>query len=644
MSWVLSLDRSGGTAGSHGGHETRRHRVRGPFPMGACLLLAGTLALAGCGSSSSSSSSTVTINPQQPDPQQPDPQQSEPELQTGGGSGEGEGDGGQGAGGGAPPTDTTTTEDGDGDTDSGDTTSTGDGGQTVTQQPQQPPQQPSNQQPPQTGGGTGGNQGSGNQGSGNQGSGGSGGGTGGGGGGGTPAPPPTATATIGVDVSALQAAISSHTTSSTPNLPAGLALARDSARESEIDSLLAGLPEGSLPEEPYSVRTEITKSGSPLKYEMPKERLRAWLGGVDTSLPPSFWEGRIYRGDGSSWGVVYQNLPKKYTFSPPTLYWNNFFSTGGQGNTDNTSLTLDQDTGKLTWDIGGSGKGADKRNTAAQISISLSGLTTDTFYHSFGAEAHILPGNHKGTFYGVPGTFSCQGSTDPQVGDICRTLATGGIGWAINEATSFTFTPDDGPSAFGGQIEGESPGPKRPPHFHFGYWLNAPENDGGAWSIEPFAVANFYEDPISDLSTLSGTAKYSGPATGVYAVPDQLGHKGVTGTFYAHAVLTATWGGSWPTVKGTVGNFQSLTEDQHLTYIRDWSLTLEGPGTQGSGPGSPNLGNWHHSFWGQDPADSNAPTAITGTFTGYFTNGILSGSVNAEGSVVGAFVAEKVPE
>ena len=169
MSWVVSLAGCGGTSVSQCGHETRRHRVRGPFPMGACLLLAGTLALAGCGSSSNS---TVTINPRQPDPQQSEP---EPELQTGGGSGEGEGAGGQGAGGGTPPpTGTTTTEDGDGDTDSGDTTSTGDGdgdgqdggspgggqgvsgGQTVTQQPQQPPQQPSNQQSPQTGGGQGG--------------------------------------------------------------------------------------------------------------------------------------------------------------------------------------------------------------------------------------------------------------------------------------------------------------------------------------------------------------------------------------------------------------------------------------------------------------------------------------------------------
>ena len=139
MSWVLSLARSGGTTGSQDGHETRRHRVRGPFPMGASLLLAGTLALAGCGSSSSS---IVAINEQQPQ-LEPEPK---PEPQTG---------------------------DGDGDTGSGDTTTTDDGGATITQQ-QQPPQeplepepepepepqpvtqQPSNQPQPQAGGGTGG--------------------------------------------------------------------------------------------------------------------------------------------------------------------------------------------------------------------------------------------------------------------------------------------------------------------------------------------------------------------------------------------------------------------------------------------------------------------------------------------------------
>ena len=54
MTWILTLAGSGGTAGSQGGHETRRHRVRGAFPIGASLLVAATLALAGCGSSSNS--------------------------------------------------------------------------------------------------------------------------------------------------------------------------------------------------------------------------------------------------------------------------------------------------------------------------------------------------------------------------------------------------------------------------------------------------------------------------------------------------------------------------------------------------------------------------------------------------------------
>ena len=168
MSWVLSLARSGGTAGSQGGHETRRHRVHGPFPMGACLLLAGTLALAGCGSSSNSTVA-ITQQPTQPPSNQPPPQ-------TGGGSGEGEGDGSGGSG--------------SGDQGAGGQGSGGGGGSSpqsepeppITQQPtQQPPQQPpqpepelqtgggggsspqpqpqsqpDNQQPPQTGGGSGG--------------------------------------------------------------------------------------------------------------------------------------------------------------------------------------------------------------------------------------------------------------------------------------------------------------------------------------------------------------------------------------------------------------------------------------------------------------------------------------------------------
>ena len=170
MTWVLSLARSGGTAISQGGHETRRHRVRGPFPMGACLLLAGTLALAGCGSSSNS---TVTFRQQLP--------QSEPEIE--------------------PQTD--------------------DGGQTSTQQP---PQQPSNQPPPQTGGGSGGNQGSGNQGSGNQGSGGSGGGTGGGGGRSQTSQTSNSSSSLGISPNDLKNLISNYTPNINLNLPTGFSI------------------------------------------------------------------------------------------------------------------------------------------------------------------------------------------------------------------------------------------------------------------------------------------------------------------------------------------------------------------------------------------------------------------------------------
>ena len=126
MTWVLSLAGSGGTAGSHGGHEARRHRVRGPFPMAASLLVAATLALAGCGSSSSSIVSNeegTGSGGESPNPPPPEPDSG----------------------------DTVTQGDGGSDTDSGDTSTTGDGGQTVTQQPQQPEPgpEPVTQQPQQ---------------------------------------------------------------------------------------------------------------------------------------------------------------------------------------------------------------------------------------------------------------------------------------------------------------------------------------------------------------------------------------------------------------------------------------------------------------------------------------------------------------
>lgn len=235
-----------------------------------------------------------------------------------------------------------------------------------------------------------------------------------------------------------------------------------------------------------------------------------------------------------------------------------------------------------------------------------------------------------------------------------------------------SFTPTGGASA---------PLPRRvetkeffPPHFHFGYWLSAPATDGGDWNIEPFAMGNFFGEPLTGPETattnnnmgLKGTASYTGPATGVYAVPDQ----GVDGQFYGNAALSAYWGiptGSpfgnseaW-SVSGTVDGFRSLSTSSHDGYIRDWRLDLGRAdmattrtnnvasssdielNTGFRGGVTTGGGAWTGRFWGQDRTApglrQNEPAAVTGEFTGHFTND--AEKAHAAGSVAGAFAAGK---
>ena len=360
---------------------------------------------------------------------------------------------------------------------------------------------------------------------------------------------------------ALQRLISAYTPNIELNLPTGFTI--ESSPTSKDSNTV------------YDRQFDILKSGNQLSYE-------------SESLPDKDWSSRLYR-DGESLGAIYHNLPENYVGTA----WNDFFGTGGQGKTDNTSLTLNTSTGKLTWAIGAQ-SGASKRNFGSQISISPSALQTSGA-KSFGSEALIEHGTHEGTFYGIPGTFNCDGSTT--VGGKCQAVADGVKGWSINFADSFTFTPTDGTSAL---LD------KKAPHVYFGYWLTVPENEGESWGIETFSIANSYEEPASTPPT-SGTASFSGPATGIYTLPIHPNKSGTTGQFYATVNLTANWG-STATISGNINNFDDLSTEQDSSYIGDWSLDL----------GSVNLTQLNERFTGRSTTGSGPNNFRTGSWTGHF--------------------------
>ena len=399
---------------------------------------------------------------------------------------------------------------------------------------------------------------------------------------------------------ALQRLISAYTPNIELNLPTGFTIGTSPTSK---DSNTV-----------YDRQFDILKSGNKLSYE-------------SESLPDKDWSGRLYR-DGESLGAIYHNLPENYVGTA----WNNFFSTGGKGKTDNTSLTLDTSTGKLTWEQGLLDSNRRSPSSAFSIPSAVS---------SGGVNLTMNKGDHPGTFYGVPGTFTCGASASTQYSPNQCILTGTSLEIYMNTGDSFTFTPTDGTSAL---LD------KKAPHVYFGYWLTVPENEGESWGIETFSIANSYEEPASTPPT-SGTASYSGPATGIYTLPIHPNKSGTTGQFYATVNLTANWG-STVTISGNINNFDDLSTEQDSSYIGDWSLNLRSVGltqlnqeftgrlTTGSGPNNFRTGSWTGRFWGKD-STTNEPIAVTGEFTGHFTNDINSGKAHAPGSVVGSFVADK---
>ena len=467
--------------------------------------------------------------------------------------------------------------------------------------------------------------------------------SGGGSGSGNPPPQqtPEANTLQTLQPDTLQTAIAAVVPDIAANLPSGIGLGPTEEEILTAENALRG--DNGLGAWPtwFSRRTEITKSGNPLSYESVKP-LPAWLG-ITTDNPfNSGWQGRLYR-DGKSWGVVYQNLPQQY----PSTDWNTFFSPGGEGYHDN--LSLNKSTGKLTWSIGQGSKRS-----------SLSAFKLDQQLFDPGSSIALDAVAVLGAFYGRRGEIDCKDSLEC----ILRSADSGATFWIERGELSFTPTESEIPD-----------------HFHLGYWLNAPETVGGDWSVEPFAIANFYGGTVNSYFNLgtqfAGTASFAGPAVGVYTV-DQ----GVTGQFYAHATLTANWkipnpatpgtikNGESFVISGAVNNFNSLSSDQHGLYIRDWSLTLDradiaalrgsndepqnislsrkfrGGVTTGSGGTASQTGDWTGRFWGLDNTvaaggERNEPIAVTGEFTGHFTDDYDSGKAHAGGSVAGAFVGIK---
>ena len=259
-----------------------------------------------------------------------------------------------------------------------------------------------------------------------------------------------------------------------------------------------------------------------------------------------------------------------------------------------------------------------------------------------------------GTFYGVPGTFTC-------VGTCTVSSDSDGMLSALSSGGTWTFTPD----ALKG-LTGEPratalsslkvPGViEDPDYMTFGYWLRQTEGkDGTEYAMSPFhRGARDYEA----VTEVVGTATYEGSATGLY-MKKSLTPEGdptgpfESGQFTADVMLQANFGGPnvaqnmEDSITGSVTDFRN---DAGGIINENWELMLntgqpadgaqknmdDNAGTFSGKTAGKNLagaeGDWQGRFRGDtyDAGDNPQPGYATGIFDGHFTNGHVRGAFGA---------------
>ena len=154
-----------------------------------------------------------------------------------------------------------------------------------------------------------------------------------------------------------------------------------------------------------------------------------------------------------------------------------------------------------------------------------------------------------------------------------------------------------------------------------GIWVYAPDDTS---SLEDYEYGAFVDgnDPFTqgNLAGLTGTATYSGPATGVYAdVPENTNY-----FFEASATLTADFGDG-----SQLGTIEGSIHDARIDGLRvptDPSLNLNSAdiGSADSGfftgttsmsfDGDTYTGQWGGQFYGNGASSTDAPGSVAGTF------------------------------
>ena len=245
-----------------------------------------------------------------------------------------------------------------------------------------------------------------------------------------------------------------------------------------------------------------------------------------------------------------------------------------------------------------------------------------------------------GMFNGAPGTYICAGA------EACTVNITTATGALALVSTGWVFVPDEGATSDQPDYD----------YLHYGFWLKKTTDKDGVVTydeVETFAGAVGH-DVISSVTAVEGIAKYEGGAAGVYVhktFKEDGTYDATSGDFSADASLTAYFsGGDTPfnkndTLTGTINNFMLSGKEEN-----DWSVTLQSDsdlvvaGIQGSTSGSHSGtasggvmgqgGSFSATFHGDSTPDETTsvaphPSAVTGEFNSFFTNGSVAGAFGA---------------
>ena len=218
----------------------------------------------------------------------------------------------------------------------------------------------------------------------------------------------------------------------------------------------------------------------------------------------------------------------------------------------------------------------------------------------------------RGTFDGASGTFECTRT--------CTVEHEGGSTYNLSAGT-WSFTTSNTARV---SVDDDS-------YMYFGWWKREQESNE-SFSFEMFSSGMHEVDNISDV--LTGTATYTGPAVGQYAIYQPLGTQTESGSFTARAELTANFGAADAEgmLSGRVTNFSNAS---------DWSITLSSKEISGGAVIDGDVswtiagdtedgGMWDAKFFSDVDGFAGYPEGVAGTFDAKF---------DSVGRLIGAFGA-----